>query len=130
MARPTTSSAAPPATPRRSVTPRLWLASALVVLAGCGGPSEEDRVKDVAGEYSQAFADGDYARACSVTTAPGPSCEDALRTLHEGAGSDIKTTVTSVSINGDRATATFEGESFPVPLEKRDGKWLVTIAQS
>jgi hypothetical protein len=111
------------------VTPRLWLVSALVVLAGCGGASDEDQVKDVAGQYAQAFADRDYASACAVTTAPGPSCEDALRTLREAAGSDIKSTVKSVSVNGDRATAAFAGEPFPVPLEKRDGKWLVTIAE-
>ena len=83
-------------------------------------------MRDVAGEYAQAFADGNYARACSVTTAPGPSCESALRALHRR---DVKTEVETVTVDGDRATATFAGESFPVPLEKRDGKWLVTIAE-
>jgi hypothetical protein len=108
------------------VTPRLWLASALVAVAGCGA-SEEGAVKAVAGAYTQAFADGDYKRACSLTTAPGRDCEQALRALHDGSVRNTK--VKSVSIDGDRATAALEGGSFPVPLEKRDGRWLVTIAQ-
>jgi hypothetical protein len=110
------------------VTPRLWLVSALVVLAAGCGASDEGPAKKVAGDYARAFAGGDFARACALTTAPGPKCEEALRSLHDG--TDINSEVKSVTVDGDRATATFEGKSFPVPLEKRGGEWRVAIRGS
>jgi hypothetical protein len=104
--------------------PKLWLASALLLVAGCGG-SDADRARDVATKYAEAFADGDYATACGQTTAPGPDCEAALKVLHAG---DVPTEVQSVKVTGDRATADFGPGTMPVPLEKRDGEWRVAIA--
>jgi ketosteroid isomerase-like protein len=64
------------------------LATALALLPGCGGATNQDQIKKVLGTYYQAFADGDGPTACDQLAtdtvknlekqARGRSCSDVL----------------------------------------------------
>jgi hypothetical protein len=97
--------------------PVRFLAPALVllVLAGCGdpGPTSEEQVRTVVGDFGRATAGKDYRRLCEDILAPqlvdkvtqvGLPCETALR---QGLGrvEDPHLTIGRVQVDGDRASA-------------------------
>lgn len=127
---------------------------ALLVFAGCGGGSspagnDREQVTEVVHDYGKAFADGDYGKACDLMTSEGKAqlekaavflgatggCENALeaasKQLDPADKAKFKTAaVTTVRVNGDQATARYEGSPDPVQLRKKGGDWLVDIPAS
>ena len=47
---------------------KLLTVVAVVSLAGCGGGSDEDRIRAAATDFTVAFADGDMERVCELMT--------------------------------------------------------------
>jgi hypothetical protein len=87
----------------------------LLVLAGCGdaGPTSEEQVRTVVGDFGRATAAKDYRTLCEDILAPqlvdkvtevGLPCEGALR---QGLGrvKDPHLTIGRVQVDGDRASA-------------------------
>jgi hypothetical protein len=87
----------------------------LLVLAGCGdaGPTPEEQVRTVVGDFGRATAAKDYRTLCEDILAPqlvdkvtevGLPCETALR---QGLGrvKDPHLTIGRVQVDGDRASA-------------------------
>lgn len=126
------------------------LALVAAAVAGCGGGggggSDVPQVTRAATDYAHAFGAGDGTKACALLT-PGArdafvkrvsslvgttDCVEAVAKLQAVAGANVTgpfqdATVNGVRVNGDRATARVvaAGHSEQVPLERRDGKWLL-----
>ena len=114
-------------------------AVAALVIAGCGGGSDEDDVKDAVGAYFKAMGDGDGERACALMTPPsrrrlgGRDCAEILSTSAKQLDDsdrkvmrDVDVGFTTVTIHGDRAfMQDGPDDNEPIRLEKVDGKWLV-----
>jgi hypothetical protein len=126
--------------------------AALVLVAGCGGGSEDkgsdqQQVTAAVTDFAHAFGKGDGARACELLT-PGArdtfvarisslvgtrDCADAIGKLPAVAGASVtqpfqQGKVDQVKVTGSSATArlTVSGHSAAVTLQKRDGDWLLT----
>ena len=93
--------------------PALALLLAGAVLAGCGGPTDEERVRDTVTAFGQATAAKDYRRLCERLLAPqliegvnqiGLPCEVALRQSLAGVR-DPRLVVGRVTVSGNRANA-------------------------
>ena len=101
----------------------------LLGTVGCGGESEEDKARQVAGDYVVALNDKDDARACELQTASTRkdpvrgSCDLHSRGLLVPKSPETK----NVDRNGDRAQVlvTGAGKSVTVQLVKEDGNWRV-----
>ena len=89
-----------------------WMLAA-ALLAGCGGPTDEEQVRGVVDDLAKATATKDYQALCDRILAPklveqvkqiGLPCEVALQ---RGLGDvkDPKLTVGKISIKDDTATA-------------------------
>ena len=123
-------------------------AMATVVLAGCGGGSDEDQVREVASDFTAAFADGDAKRACELMTSDakqqivkaaaslgGGTCEKAMSAatgLMDESQKEVfsEAEIAKVTINGTTAevvlTGNLEGgNDDPMRLAKRGDHWLV-----
>ena len=118
------------------------LAAALALaVSACGGPSDEEQVRDTLKAFSQATAAKDYQRLCDKILAAslvadlkkiGLPCEIALQ---QGLG-DVKQPrliVGAVKVNGKKASAevksSAEGEapsSDTVELERTDDGWRIS----
>jgi hypothetical protein len=114
-------------------------AVAALLIAGCGGGSDEDTVRDTVTDFFQAMGDGDGEHACALMTPPsrkqlgGHDCAEILsasaKKLDESdrkAMRDADVGFTTVTIKGDRATVQ-DGpdDNEPIKLERVGGKWLV-----
>jgi len=128
---------------------RVFAASIVVVLvlAACGGSSDEDQVRGTVDDLYGAFADKDPGQICDQLArdqreavakgggAHGPAtCEEvmgvALNCVGRGKGLEDadSATVTKVELDGDEATATVElqGRSSRLGLRKEGGEWKVS----
>ncbi len=102
---------------------------------------DESAIRDVVVGYLGALADGRYDEACGYLgdealahLAQQPTyegtCEDTLATTF-GALSETElgglrdVEITSVEVNGDRATATVQGATAPIPLVRTDDGWKI-----
>ena len=114
-----------------------------VAIASCGA-SEEDRVRDAALEYSQAFLDGRMQVVCDSMTetsrqavielAPvlggGKSCRALMDNLR-GRMSDVdlapvnEVQIVAVTIRGDTATVRDNVFGPTIELRKQAGEWRV-----
>ena len=118
------------------------------VLAGCGGGSDEDQVREVASDFTAAFADSDAKRACELMTSEakqqivkaaaalgGGECEKTMSAatglLDESQKDALRDAeITKVTISGDRAEVTQSADvgdsgDGPMQLAKRGDRWLV-----
>ncbi len=125
--------------PMRS-RPTLVLALALA-LAGCGGQTDEQQVRDVVSDFATATAEKDYQRLCDEIFARellrgiseiGLPCEVAMRNALEDVDSP-RLTVGRVSVDGTRASAevrtSAEGQTpsrDTVRLVKVEDRWRVS----
>jgi hypothetical protein len=125
--------------------PALALLATGVVLAGCGGPTDDQQVRQAITAFGQATKAKDYKRMCTQLLAPalvtqvqsiGLPCEQALQ---RGLGSvrDPQLVVGKVTVNGTRATAQVRssaaGEapsSDLVRLQKIRGTWRIASLAS
>jgi Flp pilus assembly protein TadD len=121
---------------------------AAVLLVGCGGGGDKDKVQAVIKTYLGAFAAGDGQKACDQMTGemarevlasaaqdvPGlnaTSCPDAITKTAASLGGDEKQKLHTVkfaatTVNGDQATAMFEGATSDVELHKIGGRWFIS----
>ena len=91
-------------------------ACALGLVAGCGGSSDESKVKETAEAYYAAYAESDGQKACSLLTAKGQKasgfatggCEDAIAGPVGGLakGGDIADQLNDASIENVKVTGT------------------------
>lgn len=115
---------------------------AVLLLAGCGGSSDEDQVSEVVADFATALSDGDYAAACEMyspesheffedTKEVTGGCETGIERVYSGL-SDEKLEaygeVEDVTIEGDRATAEQASGDYTI-LQNVDGEWLLTLDQ-
>lgn len=112
------------------------LTAVAVAVSGCGGSDSND-AKKAANDFYTALRSGNGAKACAMLTpeeaqttggasgsAPNATCADAIGQI----GSALPpASVTSVKVNGSKATVVLSAPSLPITieLEKRNGKWLV-----
>ena len=99
--------------------PALCLAVLACSLAACGGPSDDEQVRDTLERYEQATAKRDVQTICDELLSPeiaakvareGLPCEVALKTGLE----DVKAPtlrVEKVQVNGDQALARVRSEA-------------------
>ena len=115
-------------------------ALAAVAAGGCGGPSDEEQVRDTLVAFGRATARQDYEALCDRILAPrlvrsvteaGVPCERAMRAGFADVR-DPQLTVGAVRVDGDRATAEVrtsaagqEPSRDAVRLEKLDGSWRI-----
>jgi hypothetical protein len=120
--------------------PLLALVLAGAVLAGCGGPTDEQQVRQTVGAFGQATRAKDYARLCNDLLAPalleqvrsiGLPCEAALR---QGLGQveDPQLVVGRITVAGSKATAEVRTSARGQPpsrdtirLDKIGGAWKI-----
>jgi hypothetical protein len=108
----------------------------LLVLAGCGGSSEEDAVTDAVAEYVDALRDGDADAACDLLAQPAledldvsGGCALVLGkglALAEREGVTIPDyEITDVQVDGDHGEATLVSAATDdvVPLVREEGEW-------
>jgi hypothetical protein len=126
---------------------KLVILVAMLSVAGCGGGSDEDQIREAATDFTVAFADGDMDRVCELMTGEAKrklvalgrgSCEqvmglagDAMDDAERDRLRDAE--VTKVTIDGDRAEVvqTSGSETVdPLQLAKRGDEWLVDADQS
>jgi hypothetical protein len=119
-------------------------ASVAVLVAGCGGPSDEQQVRDAARSLTRALAAGDYGRACGLFSIEAQSqvevaatgthgCATALRHSRRraaAAGVGMPTVreidVANVTLSDNRAMLSWSsGAHDPQRFLKRDDRWLV-----
>ena len=97
-------------------------------------PSDEDKVRDVVTEFGEKLNDPAVCDLVSqryleeVSGQTGQAAVDACRTdVEESGEAPIDVEITSVEINGDRATvqAEADGETGTFELVNEDGEWLI-----
>lgn len=120
------------------------LASAAILaaaIAGCGGSQEtstadEQAVRDLVAQLNKATVDRDAEAACDViapssmkeTFQTRSRCVRETGAIMKNAGKQEPVTVDSVSVDGDRATVTFEGRNFDQEVVREDGRWYIPIS--
>ena len=112
-------------------------------IAGCGGPSDKEKVQTTVRDYFTAFADSDFGKACDklstqtrdelVKAARTKDCTAALK--RGAARADVKrfqtklrdARVVSVDIKDKTATAKVRaiGATTTLPLAKEGDQWKV-----
>ena len=122
-------------------------ACALGLVAGCGGSSDESKVKETGEAYYAAYAEGDGQKACSLLTAEGQKavgagvgeCEDVIGGVGGLAkGGDIAdqlkdASIENVKVTGTTATADArfpEGEPDQLRFEKSGDEWKISDPSS
>jgi hypothetical protein len=119
-------------------------ASVAVLVAGCGGPSDEQQVRDAARTLTRALAAGDYGRACGLFSIEAQSqvelaaagtrdCAAALRHSRRraaAAGAGMPTVreidAATLTVSDNRAMLSWSsGGQDPQRFLKRDDRWLV-----
>lgn len=116
------------------------------IATGCGGPSDEEQVRGLVGDYLSAFARNDGEKVCSLLT------ESAQKQIQRGAGlirgkncAETMTTLSKISteaapgslklfhagkvvVDGNEAGVIIQPAApgaKPTKLLKVDGKWLI-----
>jgi hypothetical protein len=123
------------------------LIAVALLLAGCGGDSDEDQVRSTIETYVEAFVAGDGKRGCELMTEETRNefvnkvaaltrtgdCARSLRVLRTLAGDATAKAlegadIEDIEIDGQTATATLVagGNRSPSKLAKVDGKWLIS----
>jgi hypothetical protein len=121
-------------------------ASVAVLVGGCGGTSDEQRVRDAARALTRALAAGDYGRACGLfsleaqsqveaATTGARDCAAALRQSRRvaavaRAGTGVPTIreidAAKLTLADDRAMLSWDsGALEPQRFEKYNDRWLV-----
>jgi hypothetical protein len=114
---------------------------AAATLAGCGGPSDAQQVRQTVVAFGQATARKDFARICNQIFAPklveqlqqvNLPCPAALQRGF-GALQDVRLTVGAVQVNGDKASAEVRTSAAgqqpsqdKLELIKLDGHWRIS----
>jgi hypothetical protein len=120
-----------------------FAAAATVLLAGCGGPSDQEKIKATVRDYFTAFAGSDWNAACGDLTADAraklqkaamtPTCQAAFMKAvkqpdvarFQPKFRDAK--VSNIDVNGNAATVKVSalGVSTKVPLVKEGDNWKI-----
>lgn len=137
----------------RTATAALVIAAlAGLLLAGCGGQSDAQQVRNVVNQFTVEVGNHNPA-ACSLMTphfragtakltvliqnsySAKPDCGQVIRDSQQlgsaaptGFGSFASLTISKVVITGSAATVAFAGSSEVVRLVKQNGNWLVNSA--
>ncbi|HNC16339.1 MAG TPA: hypothetical protein PLV77_10585 [Solirubrobacterales bacterium] len=115
---------------------------AALLLAGCGGDSDEDQAGEVVSNFAAALADGDYAAACEMyspktheffkdTSDVTGGCEPGIERVYSGLSHEKLEAygdVEEVTIDGDKATVEQASGDYTI-LQKVDGEWMLTLDQ-
>jgi len=121
---------------RRALT-ALALASALLLVAGCG-ESEQEQAREVVQDYVDALNDQDFEAVCDLYSdqlkqelAIGENC--AAFVQEQTSGTDSQLELVEVRVNGDRATADLDSVSeqegparIALQLERQDDTWRIS----
>jgi len=121
---------------RRALT-ALALASALLLVAGCG-ESEQEQAREVVQDYVDALNDQDFEAVCDLYSdqlkqelAIGENCAAFVQEQTSGADSQLE--LVEVRVNGDRATADLDSVSeqegparIALQLERQDDTWRIS----
>jgi hypothetical protein len=119
-------------------------ASVAVLVAGCGGASDEQQVRDAARALTRALAAGDYGRACELFSLEAQSQVEALATGARGCAAALRRSrrlaaaagvgmptvreidAATLTLSDDRATLSWaSGAHDPQRFLRRDDRWLV-----
>ena len=122
----------------RALLPTLLTAVALGVSACGGGDSDEDQIRSVTADFSEAVQDKDGGKFCdSVVTEEipkGKKCEGELSDLFfKGIGKLEDVKVSEIKVKGDTATAkvaaTVDGKEMKDDgsFKKVDGDWKLDL---
>ena len=110
----------------------------LLAFAGCGGTSEEDRLKETVDGFASALEDEDGEAACALMTerakqrfdelaeeAAADNCAEILTivTQNDASLADDWTGITNIQISGSNGTAVIGKTS--VTLIKEGGTWKI-----
>ena len=115
----------------------------VLLLAACGGPSDEEQIRTTLRDYYTAFAAGDGKKACDQLAAEvrdeftlrsrAPGCAAAIE--RAARRPDVKryarqlgeARVQSVEVHGNKATAQVSaiGATTEVALVKQDDRWKI-----
>ena len=116
---------------------------AVLLIAGCGGPSDKEKIETTVRDYFTAFADSDFSKACDqlaegtrddlVKSARAKDCPTALQRGAQRAEvkrfqSRLKDArVVSVDVTDKTATAKVRalGATTTLPLTKEGDSWKV-----
>jgi hypothetical protein len=118
---------------------------AAAVLAGCGGPSDQQRVRQTVTDFGRAVRKGDFAHICTQLFAArlveqlrqvNLPCEQALRRSW-GSRRDPQLTVGTVNVDGTTASAQVRTSAVgeapsqdTLQLVKVDGHWRISALRS
>ena len=128
--------------PAAAVRALIAIAIAALVLAGCGGRSDEEQIRQVAKDLSSAFADREYERACELFSLQAQSQVEAIVGGARGCGTALGLIRSRAALNtapsageidsarlqrsGNRATLVYgEAGHPPQAFTKLSDRWLV-----
>jgi hypothetical protein len=100
-------------------------AATLVLLAGCGGQSDEQEIRSVVSHFFVDVAHGTVPAACRLTTGPLRELCNTTKGATAQLGAFPSLTISKVTISGSRATVTLVGSSEVATLRRRSGTWLI-----
>lgn len=100
------------------------------MLAGCGGQSNGQQIRNVVNDFTVDLGQGHASAACKLTTGQLRTVcnEGGVQLVASKLGSFTSLTISKVVVQGSSATVAFNASSEVISLSKQNGKWLIGSA--